>query len=269
MNDARLEVTSVDQVAYVSLARKEKHNGIDMPMFIALDQCIKKLQKDRRVRAVIISGQGHDFCSGLDVKAVLKVGKNAAKLLFKWLPWQSNMAQRISTGWRHIPAPVIVAIHGRCWGGGLQIALGADFRIATPDSSLSIMEGRWGLIPDMGGTLALRELLNQDVAKEMAMTAKEISGTEAHNLGLVTHLNEEPMVKAKQLAAAICRQNPDAVAGVKKLYNNSWWSSVGLTLARETWYQIRVIMGKNQRIKAYNQTHDESKQKPFFARKKW
>ncbi|WP_440875805.1 crotonase/enoyl-CoA hydratase family protein [Thalassotalea sp. PLHSN55] len=256
-----LEIT--EDIAYVALARPEKHNAINATMFIEIVQVIKHLKSVKTLRAVIVSGQGEGFSSGLDVKSVLQSPKLAAKFLAKWLPWHSNKAQQLCTGWRELKVPVIMALHGRCWGGGLQIALGGDFRIATPSASLSIMEGKWGLIPDMGGTLAMREVLNQDVAKEMAMTAKVIDGTEAHRVGLVTHISDDPMAFAKSMAKTITEQSPDAVAAVKKLYNKSWWSSPGLALARESWYQIKVILGKNYKIKAYNQTHDESKHKPF------
>lgn len=268
-NSNRVAVEIKDQVAYVRLARPAKRNALDMAMFDAIVKTIKGLRKDRSIRAVIVSGEGEDFCSGLDVKSVMVSMKNPLKLLFKALPWRSNLAQKVSTDWQRIGAPVIMAIHGRCWGGGLHIALGADIRIATPDASLSIMEGRWGLIPDMGGLVALRQHCRMDVAKELTMTSKIISGTEAQQLGLVTHISQEPMVQAEALAKDIITQSPDSVAAVKKLYNKSWHGSKGMLLLRESWYQIKIILGKNSKIKAYNQTHDADKQKPFKNRKRW
>ena len=268
-NVQRVEVTVKDQVAYVRLVRASKRNALDMAMFDAIVKTTKSLRKDRSVRAVIVSGDGEDFCSGLDVKSVLKSMKGPLRLLYKLLPWRSNLAQKVSTDWQRIGAPVIMAIHGRCWGGGLHIALGADIRIATPDASLSIMEGRWGLIPDMGGLVALRQHCRMDVAKELTMTSKIISGTEAQRLGLVTHISQEPMVQAEALAKDIISQSPDAVAAVKKLYNKSWRGSKGMLLLRESFYQIKIILGKNSKIKAYNQTHDADKQKAFIDRKRW
>jgi len=265
----RVEVQIIDHIAHVSLARSDKHNALDMPMFYAIDRTIKRLRKDRSIRAVIVSGQGQDFCTGLDVKSVMKSVISPVKLLFKLRPWRPNLAQRVSTDWQRVPSPVIAVIHGRCWGGGLQIALGADIRIATPDASLSILEGRWGLIPDMGGTLALRELSRMDIVKELAMTAKFVSGIEAKELGLVTHVDENPKEKALELAQTMLTQSPDAVAAAKRLYNKSWLSSAGAALFRESYYQIKILAGKNSRIKAYNQTHDESKQKTFVTRRRW
>ena len=267
--EKRVKVEIKQHIAHVTLARPDKRNALDMAMFKAIVDTIKALKMNRGIRAVIVAGQGEDFCSGLDVKSMMKTTTGPLKLLKKINPWSANMAQRVSTDWQKIGAPVIMAIHGRCWGGGLHIALGGDIRIATPDSSLSIMEGRWGLIPDMGGLLALRSHCRIDVAKELTMTAKIIDGKEAQVAGLVTHLSDDPMAMAQALAEEICQQSPDSVAAVKKLYNKSWIGGRGTALMRETYYQLRVIFGKNSKIKAYNQTHDADKQKKFIPRKRW
>jgi enoyl-CoA hydratase/carnithine racemase len=265
----RVEVEINNQIAQVRLARPDKHNALDMLMFESIVKTIQKLRKDRSIRAVILSGLGPDFCTGLDVKSVMKSSKGPLKLLFKLNPWGSNLAQRVSTDWQKIGAPVIAAIHGRCWGGGLQIALGADIRICTENASLSIMEGRWGLIPDMGGTLAFREHCKMDIAKELAMTARVIDGTQAKQAGLVTHLSEDPLAKALELAEEIRQQSPDSVAAVKKLFNKSWFGSKGGALMRESYYQLRIILGKNGKIKSFNQTHEAKLHKKFVDRKKW
>ena len=163
------------------------------------------------------------------------------KLLWKWLPWRSNLAQQVSVGWRELAVPVFAAIHGRCWGGGLQIALGADFRIVEPGASLSIMEGKWGLIPDMGGTLSLRELMARDQAMWLAMSAEEFSAQRALELGLVTALAQDPVSTALDMATKLLERSPAAVAGVKRLYRHSWTGSAGAALARETACQIRIL----------------------------
>jgi len=238
-------------------------------MFYAIRKIIKRLKNDRTVRVVVVTGNGDDFCSGLDVQSVMSSAKAPMSLLFKWFPWQANLAQYVSTGWRDIPVPVIMVIKGRCWGGGLQIALGGDFRITAPDASISIMESRWGLIPDMGGTLALKELLRLDIAKELAMTGEVIEGTTALNYGLVTHVDENPCARALKLAKLLCEQSPDAIAATKRLYDKSWWSKAGFALARESYYQVKILMGKNRSIKTYNQTHQDEQSREFVNRKKW
>ena len=258
-----------NQIATVELNRAEKHNAIDMETFIALDQIVKVIKKDKQIRVVIVCGSGEDFCSGIDVKSVFNHPKHAGRLLFKLFPWQSNLAQRVSTTWRSLNVPVIFAIQGRCWGAGLQIALGGDFRIASTTSSISIMEARWGLIPDMGGTLALRELLKLDMAKELAMTAKVLTSEEALNLGLITRISVDPKEDAMQMAFEIIQQSPDAIAACKKLYNRSWWGSKGMALAKESYYQIKILLGENYKIKGFNQTHPINEHKAFKSRKNW
>jgi len=256
-------------IAYVSLNRPEKCNALDIDMFVAIKKIIKSLKLDRSIRAVIVTGNGEDFCSGLDIKSVMSSANAPLLLLFKWFPWRANLAQFVSTGWREVPAPVIMVIKGRCWGGGLQIALGGDFRIASADASISIMESKWGLIPDMGGTLALKELVNVDKAKELAMTGEMIDGRQALKYGLVTHVDDAPLERALALAHNICKQSPDAIAATKKLYNKSWWSKPGFALLRESYYQIKILLGKNRAIKTYNQTNPDDKSRDFIDRKHW
>ncbi len=268
MNNKLVEIHYENDIAFVDFNRAEKHNALNMDMFKAIKQTIKTLKKDRNIRAVIVQGKGVDFCTGLDVRSVMKSPSNAVKLLFKFLPGQSNLAQYVSTGWQEIPVPVIMVLHGRVWGGGLQIALGADFRIADEKAMFSVMEARWGLIPDMGGTLALKELMPTDKAKLLAMTGREFSAKQAAKLNLVTKVSDSPLDAAKKLAEEIAQQSPDAVAGVKKLYKNAWWHSKGFALARESWYQIKVMAGKNQRIKTFNQTNPDNT-KPFKSRDNW
>ncbi len=263
----RIRLTVENNIAIVTLSRAEKHNAIDMAMFYSIDNIIKQLRTDRTIRAVIINAEGDDFCTGLDVKAVLKSPLNSVKLLFKWLPGSANLAQRVSTGWRKLPMPVIAAINGRCWGGGLQIALGADIRIASRDSNFSIMENRWGLIPDMGGTLAFRELMAQDITMELAMSARQFTGLQAKAYGLVTHINEQPFDAAKILVEELLQNSPDANAAIKKLLQKSWWSSPAMTLFRESYYQIKILLGKNQRIAVQRQLSKDEHKKTFLPRK--
>jgi len=238
----RIAMTLENRVAHVRLNRPDKHNALDLDMFTAIDRACKSLARERGLRAVVLSGAGVDFCTGLDVKSAMHDKAGMVRLLWKWLPWRSNLAQRVSTGWRNLPVPVIAALHGRCWGGGLQIALGADFRIAAPDASLSIMESKWGLIPDMGGTLALRELLGRDQAMKLAMTAEEISGERALELGLVTAVSDDPQAAARKFAEDLAERPKAAVSGVKRLYRKSWVGGAGKALARESAYQVRILL---------------------------
>lgn len=150
--------------------------------------------------------------------------------------------------WRELPVPVIAAVHGNCFGAGLQLALGADIRLATPDARLSVMEVKWGLVPDMGGTALLRELVPIDVAKELAMTGRIVSGTEVQALRLITRVTDAPLDEARALAAEIATRSPDAVAAAKFLLQDGWHAGEAEALAAERRWQRRVIAGRNQRI---------------------
>jgi enoyl-CoA hydratase/carnithine racemase len=244
----RIAIKLENGIARVRLTRADKRNALDLEMFRAIAAAQREVRAQPGVRAVILEGDGEDFCSGLDVKSMMSNRTGMLQLLWKWLPWQTNLAQQVSVGWRRLPVPVIAAIQGRCWGGGLQIALGADFRIAHPNTSLSIMEGKWGLIPDMGGTLALRELCRQDQAMRLAMTADIVDAATALGAGLLTEVSDEPQVTAIQWATAFSQRSPDVIAAVKKLYRKSWHGREGDALARETLYQARILTGPNQSI---------------------
>jgi len=235
-------------IAHVLLNRPDKLNALNIEMFTAIKKTICQIKKDKTIRVVILSGKGNDFCSGLDIKSVMSRPTSALKLLFKWLPGNSNLAQKVTSMWRELNVPVIAAIHGRCWGGGLQIALGADFRIAQLNSSLSIMESKWGLIPDMAGNTQIRKLMPIDVAMKLTMTAEVLSAEEALRYNLVTEMHESALDRANELALTLIDKSPDVLAGVKKLFNQNWCRSDRAFFAKESWYQVKILAGKNQKI---------------------
>lgn len=248
MKDLRVELTIVDGVAKVVLNRPDKLNAMDMAMFYQLLETQKLVAKNKHVRVVILSGRGQDFCSGLDVKEVLSKPSNGLRLLFKWLLGNANKAQLIAVGWRRLKVPVIAAIHGRCWGGGMQLVLGADFRICSQNASLAIMENKWGMIPDMGGSLSLPEIMPMDQAMKLTMLAEPISAQEALELELITECVEDPIKRSQELAEQLKTRSPDAITNIKKLYQNAWHHHDRKLLALETKLQIKTLLGKNQKI---------------------
>jgi enoyl-CoA hydratase/carnithine racemase len=243
----RIELRIENDIAFVTLARPEKLNALDMAMFNALIKVTKLLKKNKQVRAVILSGEGKAFCSGLDVKSMFKKPTAALKLLIKPGTKISNLAQDVSYLWRELPIPVIAVTHGKCWGGGLHIALGADFRYASPDCEFSIMESRWGLIPDMAGSIALRELCRIDQIKEITMTAEVLTAQKAAELGIITHIFNDPMTEAIKFAESLKEKSPDAISYTKLLYNNTWLGSIRNAFHWETKLQRRLIGRFNQR----------------------
>lgn len=206
--------TTIDKngIARVVLARPDKLNALDLAMFEAIAAEAALLKNNKSVRAVILSGTGRAFCTGLDVKTILR--NNPKQTIDRLLERPSgysddssgNLAQDVGYLWRNLPVPVICCLHGMCFGGGMQLALGADFRFATPDCKLSIMEAKWGLIPDMSASVTLRELVRIDVAKELTMTGRVFSGEEAASLGLVTRCVKDPMAEAEKLANEIIQR---------------------------------------------------------------
>lgn len=264
MND-RVRISIEGEIAYVTLTRTDKHNGMDLPMLKAVIAAQKKIRKMKDVRAVILHGDGPSFCAGLDVKSVLgSPVKALASYLQLWWPMRNDF-QTWSIGWRELPIPVIAVVHGNAFGAGLQLALGADLRICTPDAQLSMMEAKWGLVPDMGGVALMRELMRIDIAKELTMTGRVVSGVEAHELGLVTHVNTDPMSLAQQLVAEITNRSPDAVGAGKFLLQEAWRAIDGAALRAERLWQRRVITTKNQRISV--QRNQKKEDIPFGTRK--
>ncbi|MGV9712773.1 crotonase/enoyl-CoA hydratase family protein [Gordonia sp. NPDC003424] len=241
----RLDIDD-DGVATVTLDRGEKHNALDRAMFDAIVETTETLAGDRRVRAVVLHGAGKSFCSGLDVSSLGQDG-SAGSLVDREEGQRANLAQRVSVDWASVAAPVIAAITGNCFGGGLQIALGADIRYATPDARLSIMEVKWGLVPDMGITQTLPKLVAADVAKELTFTGRVLSGTEAHELGLVTRVVEDPLAAALDLAHEIAGKSPHAVRAAKQLYDATWTGTDPAgALLLESELQVGLLGSPNQ-----------------------
>jgi enoyl-CoA hydratase/carnithine racemase len=244
--EQRVKVEISDHVAVVSLTRPEKHNALDIPMFEGILSAAERLRTEPGVRAVVLHGEGPSFCSGLDVMSIMASGSGAEGLLEPLRGETPNWFQRAAYDWLRVPVPVIAALHGNCLGGGLQIALGADIRLATGDARLSVMEVKWGLVPDMAITRTLPRLVRLDVAKELTYTGRVFNGTEAAELGLVTRVRKDPLSAARELAAEIAGRSPDAVRAAKRLLDESWTGPAEQTLALEAELQLSLIGSANQ-----------------------
>ena len=245
----RITMTHTGGVVEVRMNRPDKMNALDRGMFEGLVDAGHALIADRTARAVVLSGEGRAFSAGLDFMSFMAMaadGDPGRSLFHRDADSAANSAQRAAWIWTEVPVPVIAAVHGVAFGGGLQIALGADIRIATPDAKLSVMEIKWGLVPDMSGTQTLRRLVRLDVAKELTFTGRIISGTEAAALGLVTRLDPNPREAALALAAEIAAKSPDAVRAAKRLLDQSGVVSVADGLRLEEELQRSVLGTKNQ-----------------------
>lgn len=247
MPEDRTRIVTRNHVARVTLARPGKKNALDLPMFEALAAAAGQLAEDPDVRAVVLHGEGGAFSAGLDLDAFAGDPGTIRSLLEKDTGDTVNLAQRVAWAWRELPVPVVAALDGEIFGGGLQIALGADIRVAAPDARLSIMEVRWGLVPDMAGSRILHEIVGYDVAMELALTGRIIDGEEARELGLVTRISDQPLVEAEKLAASIAGRSPDAVRAIKYLLRRASRLDDREGLDLETRLQVNLLGGRNQR----------------------
>ena len=235
-----------DHIATVTLNRPDQRNALDIGMFDGIVAAAAAIAEEPDVRAVVLTGAGPAFCAGLDVKSMMTNPAAIERLLMKAPGELTNLAQRVCWAWRELPVPVIAALKGEVFGGGLQIALGADIRLAMPDARLSVMEIRWGLIPDMGGSRVLKDIMPLDVAKELALTGRIVDGEEGVGMGLVTRVCADPLAAARELAGEIAARSPDAIRSTKYLFDRAPTLNDPDGLALETQLQMALIGQKNQ-----------------------
>ncbi len=249
---ARVTVEHQDGIAHVRLTRADKRNALDDAMFQAIAAAGERLKSDLSVRAVVLSGEGQSFCAGLDFGSFAQMGKaksdNGSGSVIGAMQGEriTHLAQQICWVWQEVPVPVIAALRGHALGGGMQLALGADIRIAHPDTQLSMREVHWGLIPDMTGTLMLSRLVRDDVMKDLVFTGRILQATEGATLGLVTRLAQDPLEVAMQVAREIAGRSPDAVRGAKKLINHLSNASAKEHFALEREIIFKLIGSPNQ-----------------------
>ncbi|AKF11169.1 crotonase/enoyl-CoA hydratase family protein [Sandaracinus amylolyticus] len=248
MSEARVVTTITDHVAHVRLNRPDKRNGLDLAMFEAIVAAGQQVIADRSVRAVVLSGEGKAFCAGLDWMAFLQMGADAAQTLLSRDEQQSpaNLAQRVGWIWTEVPVPVIAAVHGVAFGGGLQIALGADLRIVSPDAQLSVMEIKYGLIPDMGASKTLLRVVRHDIAKELTYTGRVVGAEEAVRIGLATRVETDPLAAAIELARTIASQSPHAIRAGKALLDQAPALSTLDAFRLESDLQVGLLGSPNQ-----------------------
>ncbi|MCP3971985.1 MAG: crotonase/enoyl-CoA hydratase family protein [Rhodobacteraceae bacterium] len=245
-----LEIAVSEGIAEVRLNRPHKRNALSLEMFEALAAAGERLKSEAGLRAVVLCGAGGDFCSGLDMEVMQSLAgrleEMRALLLNPPEGEAANFFQKPCYVWQELPVPVIAAVEGVCLGGGMQLALAADIRLCSPAARLSVMEAKWGLVPDMGISQSLPKLVPADRAKELMMTTRMVSGKEAASLGLVTRLEDDPLGAARTLAAEIAGRSPEAVNGIKRLVDQSWTMAPGEALRLEAEIQAPVIGGANQ-----------------------
>jgi enoyl-CoA hydratase/carnithine racemase len=253
MNDL-VTVDVQDHVADVRLNRPDKMNAVNPAMWKAIYEAGRGLADADDVRAVVLSGNGRSFCAGLDMESMQGMvgGSNGdgdaptSGNLRSEGALPENAFQRAAIVWKRLPMPVICALHGVAYGAGAQIALGADIRIVAPDVRLSILEIKWGLIPDVGISQTLRALVPLDVAKELTWTGRILDGASARDLGLATRVSEDPLAESLELAREIASKSPDAIRRGKALLEQSWYADERTGLELEARLQGELIGSPNQ-----------------------
>lgn len=250
MND-RITVSMSDGIADVRLVRADKMNALDAAMFSALVDTAERLRTTKGLRAVVMSGEGRAFCAGLDMGRFgqMQEGKSGAtsgRDLAARTHGPANDAQQAVWGWRQLPVPVIAAVHGVAFGGGFQLALGADMRFLAPDARMSIMEIKWGLVPDMAGTPILKALVRDDVLRDLTFTGRIFSAQEALGWGLATRICDDPREAALEAAREIAGKSPDAIRAAKRMLNDLMGDPAPALLA-ESIEQVKLMGKDNQR----------------------
>ena len=252
----RISTTIHGGVADVRFTRAQKMNALDAPMFEALIEVGERLRTERGVRAVVLSGEGRAFCAGLDsgrfqamagADDPMSSRSRNQERLGQRTHGLSNAAQHAVLVWRTVPVPVVAAVHGVAFGGGFQLALGADLRFIAPDARLSIMEIRWGLVPDMGGVALARTLARGDLIRELSWSGREFSGREALEYGFATRVCEDPHAQALAWARDIAGKSPDAIRGAKRLFNLAEAHDLAAILQSESDEQIALLGSPNQK----------------------
>ena len=257
----RVTVTISDGIADVRLDRADKRNALDPAMFDAIAKAGNDLVTNREIHAVVLSGNGNSFCAGLDFGSFQSMAdsgksdssngnKSSSQNAGAMQPGAiTHLAQQICWVWQEVPVPVVAALQGHALGGGMQLALGADIRVAHGETQFAMREVHWGLIPDMTGTLMLSRLVRDDVAKDLVFSARIISGVEAHALGVVTRLSDKPFETAMQIAREIADRSPDAVRGAKALINRLSNAGAAEHFAEERRI-IYSLIGKPNQVEA-------------------
>lgn len=266
--EERIKTTITDGVADVRLVRSDKMNALDDAMFSALVETGERLKADKDVRAVVISGEGRAFCAGLDMGNFGKMAsgeRNKDSVTNRLSPRThgvANRAQYAAYVWREIPVPVIAAVHGVAFGGGFQVALGADFRYVAPGTRMCVMEIKWGLVPDMAGMALMRTLARDDVVRELTYTGRIFEAEEALSIGFATKIMDDPYAAALATAREIADKNPDAIRADKRILNAMADSTNAELLQAESTEQDKIIGSANQKEAVIAQME---KRRPIFA----
>ena len=243
---ALLHIEKNNGIATVSLNRPDKRNAMSFALLRELVSAAQQIKKDRSIRVVILTGEANVFSAGIDL-ADLNSPKNTAFAAWELIKPGQSLFQKAFLIWQELPVPVIAAIEGFCFGAGMQLALAADIRIAHPETKMSIMESRWGLVPDMGLTRSIKGVIGIDLANELTLTARIFDGNYAKDIGLVTHVDDSPLAKAQAIAEEMLQRSPDALMAAKRVLD-AMEHQPEKSLRLEKLWQLKLLLGKNSSL---------------------
>lgn len=246
---SRVTVSYENHIAFVRLTRADKMNAVDQEMIDAIIKAGQEVAASD-ARVVVLSGEGKAFCAGIDITGLSgMMGKDPAETLMPRTHGKgtTNQWQEVAMIWARLEIPVIAAIHGACFGAGIQLALGADIRIATPDAKFAVMEMKWGIVPDMGGMVLLPRLVRSDVLRRLTYTAEPISAEQAERWGIVTEIAEDALAAATDLANTIAGKSPAAIRAAKHLIEIAETQDAATVLEAESRLQAELI-GKPEQM---------------------
>lgn len=248
----RVTIDIQDHVADVRMNRTDKMNALDGDQFEAIIDAGRSLAANPDVRCVVLSGNGRAFCAGIDVtrfegdKQDSGMSTGGVPTLAERTHGLANRPQYAAWIWHELPVPVIAAVHGVAFGAGFQIMLGADMRYIAPETKLSIMEIKWGLVPDMSGTVLVRDLVRNDLVRELSYTGRIFSGSQAGEYGFATRVCEDPHQAAMETAAEIASRSPTAIEAAKRIFNSAPDTNAADGLMLESTEQDLIRGGPNQ-----------------------
>ncbi len=250
----RIDFKVENHIAHIHMVRGDKMNALDNDMMMALIEAGERLKTDKNIRVAVLSGEGKAFCAGLDMANFAQMASASSggksdvtrTKLAERTHGLANRPQQVAYAWREAPVPVIAAAQGFALGGGFQLFMGADMRYAAPETKFSIMEIKWGLVPDMGTTHVMTRVAGEDVVKELAMTGRIFLAEEARELGFLTRICDDPLASAMDTAGQIAARNPQAIRGIKRLFNEPADREIAATLMLESVLQDDIIGYPNQ-----------------------
>ncbi len=236
MSDTVVRYEVTDRVGVITIDRPDKKNAMSTAVFDQLGERAREAAADPACGAVLVQGAGGNFSSGIDltVFAEQSAGGGISEDFIVRLQDSFNAFEDIAK-------PVVAYIEGYCFGGGIQLALACHLRMTHPDAVISVLETRWGIVPDLGGTQRLARLVGAGRALELAITARRISGKEALDLG-VCELEATSTDEAFDYVARLAK-GPAAVRRLPKLVRDNFAVSRDEAQANERAVQLLNLTG--------------------------